>query len=236
MLIQWTKFLSIFLCFFSLTSAYSSLPNNSQSSLPKVIVFDFSGVIAKTDKEELAQFISGSLGISHEEALHALAQFKIHAAQGGTQPDFWAAYIRSKGGHLPPFWLDQLYEAQLKAVKEIPGMMEVVIHLQKQGFQTALLSNVKQDHARVKRELGYYDYFSPVLLSYEIGAKKPDPKAFKILLERLGVPPDQVLFIDNKPANVEGAQAMGIKSIHFTNKKQLIKDLRKRGIDVSTGH
>lgn len=231
MLMKLIKSFLIFLCLLSLRNLYSSLPNDKH--LPKIIVFDFSGVIAKTDKPELARFIAGSLNISQEEALQALAQFKIHAAQGGTQPDFWAAYVRSKGSQLPPCWLDQLYEAQLKAVKEIPGMVDIVKNLQKQGFQTALLSNVKEHHAKVKRQLGYYNYFHPILLSYEIGASKPDPKAFKILLERLNTSSDQLLFIDNKLANVEAAQAMGIDSILFTSTEQLSKDLQARGINVA---
>lgn len=231
MLQKYITIFSILLCSFIFTHVYGSVPNHPSSI--KVIVFDFSGVIAKTDKQELAQFIAGSLDISHEEALQALAQFKIHAAQGGTQPDFWAAYVRSRGGQLHPLWLDQLYEAQLRAVKEIPGMVDMVKNLQKQGFQTALLSNVKEHHAKVKRNLGYYDLFHPVLLSYEIGANKPDLKAFKILLERVGVSANQVLFIDNKQANVEGAQTLGIDSILFNNTEQLMEEFKNRGIDAT---
>jgi putative hydrolase of the HAD superfamily len=233
MLTKWITSFSLFLYFSSLIPLHAALPNETPPSPPEVIVFDFSGVIAKTDKEELAEFIAGSLELSQEEALQALAQFKIYASKGGTQSDFWIAYAKSHDKSLPPGWFEQLYEAQLKAVKEIPGMTDLVKNLQKQGFQTALLSNVKEHHAKVKRQLGYYDLFYPVLLSYEVGANKPDPKIFEILLERLNKRADQILFIDNKLINVEGAQAMGIDSIFFTSKDQLIDALKERGVDAT---
>lgn len=100
--------------------------------------------------------------------------------------------------------------------------------LQRRGYRTAMLSDVTQYQAEIIRKMGYYDLFSPLLLSYEIGVKKPNPEAFRILLKTLNLPASSVLFIDDRTENVEAAKKEGIDSIQFTSPLQLQKDLEKR--------
>ena len=47
------------------------------------------------------------------------------------------------------------------------------------------------------------------------GIMKPDPAAYELALDALGLPPDRVLFVDDQPKNVAGAEAAGIPAIHF---------------------
>ncbi len=203
----------------------------------KVIAFDFGGVIAKGNREEVNQFISKALNVPMEAALKARDELKAYTRQGkGKEIDFWIAYAKSNGIKLPENWQEQLDQARLKALKEIPGMVNLVKNLQKQGFQTALLSNVRLEQARVKSQLGFYKLFNPILLSYQTGIHKPHPQAYYQLLDELHVPADELLFVDNKPENIKGAQAVGIDAILFSNVEQLIKELKQRGIDVSSSH
>lgn len=199
----------------------------------KAIVFDFGGVIAKTDKEEVSDFIANSLNISQPEAMHSLRQLKEHTDQGLPEANFWKVYAQSINKKLPMNWLEQLNIARFQALKEIPGMVDVVKELQKQGFLTPLLSNVRKSQAEVKRRLGYYELFSPLLLSCETGVKKPDPQAYCLLLDQLQLLPEEVLFIDNKLTNVEMAQTLGMEAIQFIHTQQIIEELKQRGIRVS---
>jgi putative hydrolase of the HAD superfamily len=75
--------------------------------------------------------------------------------------------------------------------------------------------------------------FHPVLLSFEIGVKKPNLKSYQILLDQLKISPQQLLFIDNKEENVKAAKSLGIDAITFINAKQLAEELKKRGIILS---
>jgi putative hydrolase of the HAD superfamily len=224
---------SYILFFIFCLSGLSNPIQAAQQGKIKVVVFDFGGVIAKSDYHELANFIAKSLGISQEEALEEIAKFKKQETQGVKELDFWLDFANSNNIKLPNDWLDQLNAARLHSIKVIPGMIELVKDLQKQGFQTALLSNVRESQAQIKRKLGYYELFDPALLSYEIGVKKPDPKAFYILLDRLKTSPDTVLFIDNKPLNIETAKSLGMDVIQFINTNQLIEELKQRGIEIS---
>jgi putative hydrolase of the HAD superfamily len=65
------------------------------------------------------------------------------------------------------------------------------------------------------------------VLAFEIGVKKPDLAAYQILLNRLNVLPEEILFIDNKEENVKAAKTLNIDGIVFFNAKQLIEELKK---------
>jgi putative hydrolase of the HAD superfamily len=152
--------------------------------------------------------------------------------QNKAEPEFWVAYANKRGLTLPANWMEKLNDTRRNAIREIPGMIALVKELQRQGYQTALLSNIRESQAAIKRKLGYYNLFNPVLLSYEIGVRKPDPKAYQILLSKLQVAPQTVLFIDNQPVNVEAAKKLGMDGIVFTNRDQLAQELKKRGIEI----
>jgi len=229
-----TKLTRLFflLCF---TVIFCSLLQAEQTKQNKVIVFDFGGVIAETDKEEVDHFIAQSLHITESEVQKAIAQLKLYTDtdQDKDEKDFWIKYAKEQRINLPQHWMQLLNQERFRALKTIPGMIALVKDLQKQGYQTALLSNVRKNQAAIKRKLGYYELFNPILLSYEIGARKPHRKAYDILLRRLNASPQQVIFIDNKRSNVEAAKSMGMDAINFVDANQLIQELRKRGIEVS---
>jgi len=54
---------------------------------------------------------------------------------------------------------------------------------------------------------------------------KPDPRLYRILLDRYGLKAEECVFIDDNPANVAGAEAVGIKGILFKNAEQLRAEL-----------
>ena len=92
------------------------------------------------------------------------------------------------------------------------------------------MSNIDKRLATLIRDFGLYQPFEPCLLSYEIGAKKPDPAVFEILLSNLNLPPNEIVFIDDNIENIEVAKAMGIDAIHFLSIELLEQDLLQRGI------
>lgn len=228
MLIKW---MFIF-CTLFLVAATSQPLLASENNRIKAIVFDFGSVIAKTNKDEVATFISRTLHISKVEALDSLKQFKEEGNTDKNEEDFWINYAASNHIKLPIRWKEKLDTAKVEATKEVPGMVDLVKELKKQGYQTALLSNILESQAPIKWRTGLYDLFHPLLLSYAIEAKKPNPKAYEILLDALKLPPQAVLFIDNKEENIEAAKTLGIDGILFVDRDQLVQELKKRGIEI----
>lgn len=230
MRVKYYLILAIFLIF-----THSSL-----MAAPKIkaIVFDLGGVIAVTDRQEMILFIAKSLGISPKEASKALIGLKETSLKGDTDNDYWVneeywiQYTRAKKIKLPHHWIEKLNEHRLKSVREMPGMLDLVKNLKKQGYQVALLSNVRRSQAIIKRKLGYYDLFNPTILSYEIKMRKPRLSAYCYLLQQLNLPASEVIFIDDKLENVAAAKSVGINAILFKNPRQLVNSLKERGVEI----
>ena len=70
--------------------------------------------------------------------------------------------------------------------------------------------------------------FDAVIASGDVGCAKPDPKIFQIGLDRLGLRPDETMFIDDTPGHVSAARELGIHGIVFTSAPQLERDLGAR--------
>jgi putative hydrolase of the HAD superfamily len=85
----------------------------------------------------------------------------------------------------------------------------------KPHYRIGFLSNAGANWLDDIFEPWQVDLFDEVLLSYQIGAVKPEPIMYETILARLGVLPEEALFIDDQPRYVEGARELGIKAIQY---------------------
>jgi epoxide hydrolase-like predicted phosphatase len=96
-------------------------------------------------------------------------------------------------------------------------------------FKTGILSNsFVGAREREQDAYGFEDMFDTIVYSHEVGHRKPDPAIYAIACERLAVEPDEVLFVDDVQANVDGARAVGMDAITFVDTEQAIAALRAR--------
>jgi len=72
--------------------------------------------------------------------------------------------------------------------------------------------------------------FEGILVSGNEGMRKPDASIYQLLFSRFNIKPSEALFIDDSLANVQGAEAVGMKSLHFTNAQKLQQDLTDLGV------
>ena len=97
-----------------------------------------------------------------------------------------------------------------------PTMIGAVRALRKLGIRCALATN--QQNLRggyMRRALGFGEVFDEQFYSHELGVAKPDADYFRAVLERIKVPAETVLFLDDRDENVEGARAAGIPAELF---------------------
>ena len=71
------------------------------------------------------------------------------------------------------------------------------------------------------------DLFDDFIISCEVGHVKPDPEIFQIILEKIGKPAGECLFVDDALTNINQAQKMGFETIHFQSPEQLATVLRE---------
>ena len=69
-----------------------------------------------------------------------------------------------------------------------------------------------------------------LVLSYEVGMLKPDPRIYELALQRFELQAERAVFIDDIPTNVDGARAVGLHGIHYQNPDQLRLELTKLGV------
>ena len=107
------------------------------------------------------------------------------------------------------------------------GIDSVLANL-KQRFQLVALTNTNSIHSKVwnTKYAGTLHYFQKIFSSHELKERKPDAKAYQIVLDYLQVEPRQTVFLDDNMDNVKGAERLGIKAILVTSFEQMTTALR----------
>lgn len=83
--------------------------------------------------------------------------------------------------------------------------------------KTGILSNSGPGAREHERHHGFEDITDDLVYSHEVGLMKPDPRVFVLTAQRLGVRPDEVLFLDDVPGHVEAAHAAGWHAVLHTS-------------------
>ncbi len=106
------------------------------------------------------------------------------------------------------------------------ALLEYIATL-KETHKIGLLSNISSDWiTRVFLSPAEAELFDAMVLSYEIGATKPDRRAYQAVASELGVRPEQCVFIDDSPANCEGAEKAGMQAVVYENLSMLKHNLK----------
>lgn len=103
----------------------------------------------------------------------------------------------------------------------------------KESYRLFLLSNVSRLHYEyIAEKFDIIGIFDEVILSFAVGAIKPEARIFDDALERAGGDRSRVLYIDDREDLVSEANRLGIESIRFENSVKLKEELLKRGIST----
>ncbi len=202
---------------------------SSLAAAPQAIVFDFGGVLTgEANRQAVVDFIRDTLQLSKEEYESAYQGKKLYLKEGGSDERYWLFYAKKKGIALPTNWSDAFQGVLIEAIGVNPKMYDLVEELKEKKITVGLLSNIDDRLAKMVRDFGLYRPFEPCLLSCEIGFEKPDSRAYLHLLEKLNLPAKDVVFIDDKPENVEAAKKVGFDAILFQSEEQIRKELEVR--------
>ncbi|NJQ17152.1 HAD family phosphatase [Streptomyces bohaiensis] len=90
-------------------------------------------------------------------------------------------------------------------------------------YRTGILSNsLVGCREREQSRYGFEQLVDDLVYSHEVGIAKPDPRIYRLSCERLGVSPEETVFVDDNPACVEAAGALGFHTVHFRDTAQTI--------------
>ena len=91
-------------------------------------------------------------------------------------------------------------------------MLDAVKEAKRAGVRTGLISNSWGDRDQYDRD-SFPEMFDAVVISGEVGMHKPQPEIFRLGAERVGLPPEECVFVDDLKENCEGAEAVGMTAI-----------------------
>lgn len=113
----------------------------------------------------------------------------------------------------------------------VPGTGAVIAELIAAGVPTMALTNWAGDmFLQARQRFGILRRFFDIVVSGDEGLVKPHPEIFELACARASISPDQGVFIDDSPANVAGAQAVGLTGIQFTDADALRAELVSLGL------
>ena len=102
------------------------------------------------------------------------------------------------------------------------GLNDVVRRVRRAGRRTALLSN--SWGAEYPRE-GWDELFDVVVISGEVGLRKPEPAIYELCAQQLNLPPAQCVFVDDLSPNVRGAVAVGMVGVLHRTQHETVREL-----------
>lgn len=112
-----------------------------------------------------------------------------------------------------------------------PILPESVIAALGRERRLLLLSNTNVIHFEmIEQRFPLLRHFHDYVLSYKVGAMKPDARIYREAIARAGCRAEECFFADDIAAFVEGARAHGIDAVQFLSREQLVRDLAARGV------
>jgi len=207
---------------------YWTLPRPEPPPKPRVLVFDWGGVLMRTQDDRGRRMWESRLGLPAGGADRAVfgsdAWRRAQLGQSSVEA-CWEATGDALG--LGPadlaefrhdFWIgDRLNRPLIQHIRQ----------WQAAGYQVALLSNYSLELEALLNEHGVDGLFNPVVISAQEGVLKPGAHLFWIALNRLGASPADVLFVDDFAENVAGAANVGLHAIHFRANRQAVAEIEE---------
>ena len=106
-------------------------------------------------------------------------------------------------------------------------MIALMRELKASGLKMAMLTNnVREWEPLWRSMLPVDEIFEEIVDSAFVGCRKPEARIYELTLERIGMPAEACLFIDDLLPNIEGAEAAGMRAVHFRDNEQAIAEIR----------
>jgi putative hydrolase of the HAD superfamily len=208
----------------------------AQSGAIEAVVCDFGGVLTTPLFEAFAK-IQEEFGIESKDLGGAM---QILTERDGENPLFPLergeigedAFLAKLGAALEELLgrethVHRFREALFDGLDPNPPMIELMRELRGRGLRMAMLTNnVREWEPLWRAMLPVDEIFEEVVDSGFVGSRKPEPRIYEITVERIGVPFERCLFVDDLEPNIEAAKELGMRAVRFEDNEQAIAAIR----------
>lgn len=181
---------------------------------PRAVVFDFGGVLWDM-RWDVARELDRTHGLPRSSVFETLYRCPAWAdiECGVGDPAEWAdgahRELERRAGRPLPRLHDEWRRAQVAIDANI-----TLVQALRPRYRCSVLSNADLSlRARLEQELRWHHLFDDIVVSAEVGMAKPKPEIFRLAAERLGLPSEACVFVDDWDQNVEAARAVGMQAV-----------------------
>lgn len=199
-------------------------------------VFDFGRVLFRWEPEALLRQLLPDRATDAASARHWVAQ--VFQGYDGDWGDFdrgtvgvgdLVQRIATRTG-LAPSAVQALVDAVPHQLQPLSDSVDLLQRLRAAGRRTFYLSNMPAPYAdHLEREHGFVAGFEAGVFSGREGLAKPEPAIYQLAAQRFGVPPGELVFLDDHGPNVDAARAAGWRALQFHDAAQAERELRNAG-------
>lgn len=193
----------------------------------QTIIWDLGGVLLRTEDRQPRAQLAREFKLTYADIDRLV--FNSPSARQASRGEITASQHWQNLCEICSWPEDRLPELQARfwgGDRLDPELIEFIRSL-KPTYTTALLSNNWSDlRQALTTQWQIADAFDEIIISAEVGLVKPDPRIFRLTAAKLGVTPEQALFVDDFIENVQAAQAEGWQAVHFQNSQQAMAEIK----------
>jgi putative hydrolase of the HAD superfamily len=208
----------------------------------RAVIFDFGGVLCFHPDDERWQSLARVIGLPVSDFMSAFWAPRVRYDAGLYQPEeYWRAVAQTAGTQLDESKIPELVRLEIELWNNYDTrILAWAGQLRSAGYRTAILSNLPRPLGEELRATpGFLNPFDHLTFSYELRKVKPQPEIYLDAIQGAGVEPSEALFLDDRPDNVAGAQAVGMKALLYSTWEDFLSggrahyDLPAPGLDES---
>jgi putative hydrolase of the HAD superfamily len=192
---------------------------------PKAIIFDYGNVLCRPQAPDDVAAMAAVLRLPRDRFEEIYWRHRLAYDEGKLDPaEYWKYF-----GSVTPEQIEQLNRLDVASWTHADAvMLGWAGQLRVAGFRTALLSNMPFTVRDAVLACEWLPEFDQWTFSCELRISKPSPEIYEHCLRGLAVAAKDALFLDDRPSNVQGAEAVGMHSILFTSAAELTAELANR--------
>ncbi|KPL00227.1 MAG: hypothetical protein AMJ91_05035 [candidate division Zixibacteria bacterium SM23_73_3] len=203
------------------------------ANMIKNIIFDLGGVLM-TDVPlvKIARDLSVRFSRS-EDKIHSYLYPNEHWTRLTlgkiSENEYWDHFLKASKVKVDREELKDRVRSELRPIEKNVEILPLL----KSQYKLTVLSNHSREWSEFMREeFDFFNYFDQIIISCDVGLRKPDPRIYQLTVKRLESKPEECLFIDDKKRNTEGAESCGINSIVFEDRIKLLENLPSFGVKI----
>lgn len=199
----------------------------------KTFLFDLGNVLLFFSHEKMYDQLGALCGKSGTEMESLISHHRIDVAfdRGELTESAFHQWLQAQTA--VRFSKEELEVASSDIFELNKSMVPILDQLKSKGFRLVLLSNTNCTHIHyVRQHFEILDCFDQLVLSYEVGAVKPEPEMYQKALQQIDCQPGECFYTDDIHDFVEQGREHGLVAELFTTTEAFVEQIRALGIDL----